>query len=288
MNGERWLRWLIVALVAAVGPVWVGTAHAQEPDREEKKEERKEEKEEKEEKPDAKRERAEVPEASEIMDKLDDLYRSDSSHAVMTMTVKKPRGTRTLKMESWSKGEEKMLVVIREPAREAGTATLRTEEGLWNYLPRADRLMRIPSGLLSESWMGSHFSNDDLMRETSYEDDYEGKVEAGEHDGEKVYRLTLTPKPDAPVVYSKLVFLVTRQNWVPLEAQYYDEGEVVRKMVFSKVEEIGGRKLPTVLTLYPEEADGEEMTRMTYEKLEYDVEVSDKTFSRRGLRRRAK
>lgn len=230
---------------------------------------------------------AELPSIDEVIEKLDTLYRSTSSHAVMKMEVKKPRGSRTLKLESWSKGEERMLIVIREPAREAGTATLRTPEGLWNYLPRADRLMRIPSGLLSDEWMGSHFSNDDLVRETSYDDDYDGSVEAAELDGRKTLKVTLTPKPDAPVVYSKLVFHVTRDDWVPLEQKFYDDGDVVRTMVFSNVETVDDRDLPMRMTLRPKE-EADEFTRIEYEELEFGVDVDDRLFSKRGLRRRAK
>jgi outer membrane lipoprotein-sorting protein len=228
-----------------------------------------------------------VPSASELIDRLDDLYRSESSHAVMEMQVKKPRNSRKLTMESWSKGDEHMLVVIQKPAREAGTATLRTPDGLWNYLPRADRLMRIPSGLLSDSWMGSHFSNDDLMRETSYEEDYEGSVEVGERDGEKVYELTLTPEEDAPVVYSKLVFYVTPEDQIPLETEYYDDGEVVRTMTYSDVEKVDGKKLPMTMRLTPADAD-DESTRVSYRELEFGVDIDDSLFSKRGLRRRAR
>jgi hypothetical protein len=112
-----------------------------------------------------------VPDVSRVMDYIDDLYRAQSSYSSMRMTVVRERGTRELELEAWSKGDDETLIVIRSPAREAGTATLRTEDGLWNYAPRADRLIRIPTGLLSDSWMGSHFTNDDLMRETSYLDD---------------------------------------------------------------------------------------------------------------------
>jgi outer membrane lipoprotein-sorting protein len=229
----------------------------------------------------------EKPSADEVVEKLDDLYRSDASRATMKMTVRKPRGTRTLTLENWSKGDEHALVVIRKPAREAGTATLRTPDGLWNYAPRADRLIRIPSGMLSDNWMGSHFTNDDLMRESSYDEDYKGTVEAGEREGQKIWRLILEPKPNAPVVYSKLVFEVTRRHWVPLRTEYYDEGEVIRTMTYSKVEKVDGKRIPMVMTLKPADAD-DEMTRVTYEELEFDIEIDDRMFSRRGLRRVAR
>lgn len=228
----------------------------------------------------------ELPEAEEVVEKLDTLYRSESSHAVMTMKVEKPRNSRELELESWSKGEERMLVVIRKPAREAGTATLRTPDGLWNYLPRADRLMRIPSGLLSDNWMGSHFSNEDLMREANYDEDYDATIDRAELEGEEVLEVTLTAASDAPVVYSKLVFYVSSEAWTPLEQEFYDDGEVVRRMEFSNVGKVGGKKIPKTMTLRP--SDSDEYTRVTYEELEFGVDLNDRLFSKRGLRRRAK
>jgi outer membrane lipoprotein-sorting protein len=225
-----------------------------------------------------------VPSLEDVVEHLDALYRSSSSHAVMTMTVVRDRGTRELTLESWSRGEEDALIVIRSPAREAGTATLRTEEGLWNYAPRADRLIRIPAGLLSESWMGSHFTNDDLMRETSYDDDYESELAWTTRDGARYLQVTMTPKPEAPVVYTKLVFLLTPEEWTPVLWEYWDEGEVVRTMRFEDVRSVGGRELPMRLIIQPAD-DPDERTEIHYDRLELDAPVDDDLFTRRGLRR---
>ncbi|HSR43180.1 MAG TPA: outer membrane lipoprotein-sorting protein, partial [Longimicrobiales bacterium] len=206
------------------------------------------------------------------------------SHAVMEMTVVRERGTRTLTLESWSRGEEDALIVIREPAREAGTATLRTEEGLWNYAPRADRLIRIPTGLLSESWMGSHFTNDDLIRETSYDEDYDASLSWTERDGSRWLQVTMTPKPDAPVVYTELRFLLTRDEWIPDRWEYFDEGELVRVMTYHDVETVSGRALPMRLVIRPTDAP-DEYTEVVYHQLELDVPVDAALFTRRGLRR---
>ena len=228
-----------------------------------------------------------VPSIDEVIEHLDELYRSSSSHAVMSMSVVRERGTRELTLESWSRGEDEALVVIREPAREAGTATLRTEEGLWNYAPRADRLIRIPTGLLSESWMGSHFTNDDLMRETSYDDDYESSLDYTTRDGTRYLRVTMTPRPDAPVVYSRIVFLLTPHEWVPVAQEFYDEGELVRSMRFEDVRTVAGRRIPMRMVLTPAD-EPDERTVMAYQVLELDVPVDDDLFSRRGLRRVAR
>lgn len=225
-----------------------------------------------------------LPSVKQVTDHLDEMYRSQSSHAVMTMTVVRERGTRDLTMEMWSKGQDDALVVIRSPAREAGTATLMTADGMWNYAPRADRLIRIPTGLLSESWMGSHFTNDDLMRETKYDEDYDSSLSWATRDGTRYLQVTLTPKPEAPVVYTKVLFLLTPDEWVPVREEYYDQGKLIRTMRFDEVHTVAGKKLPFHMVLQPENAPAER-TEVRYETLELDVPVSADLFTRRGLRR---
>jgi outer membrane lipoprotein-sorting protein len=226
----------------------------------------------------------EVPSLDEVIDHLDELYRSTSSHATMTMTVVRERGTRELTLESWSRGEDDALVVIRSPSREAGMATLMTDDGLWQYAPRADRLIRIPTGLLSESWMGSHFTNDDLMRETSYDDDYDSALSWTERDGERYLLVTMTPRPDAPVVYSRVLFLLTPEEWIPVAEEFYDEGELIRSLRFDDVRTVAGRRIPMRLVLQPVD-EPEQRTVITYDALELDVPVDPELFTRRGLRR---
>jgi outer membrane lipoprotein-sorting protein len=225
-----------------------------------------------------------LPSLDRVITHLDELYRSQSSHAIMTMTVVRARGTRELTLESWSRGEDEALVVIRGPAREAGTATLRTPEGLWSYGARADRLIRIPTGLLSESWMGSHLTNDDLMRETSYQDDYESELSWTSRDGTRYLQVTLTPKPDAPVVYTRLVFLLTPDDWIPVRWEFSDGDDIVRTIRYEDVQRVAGRPLPMRLVIQPADAPGEHTT-IEYRRLELDLPVDPELFTRRGLRR---
>lgn len=227
-----------------------------------------------------------LPTVKEVTDKLDSMYRSTSSHGTVEMTVVNARGTRTLTIEQWTLGEEKALMVIRAPSREAGSATLKIEEGLWNYAPRADRLIRIPSGLLSDAWMGSHFSNDDLMRETSYDRHFTSTLAWATHGGTRYLEVTMVPKPEAPVVWEKIVYRMSADEWLPVQSDFYDEGKVVRSMTFSDVKEMGGKRLPTVMTLRPQ-AEGE-YTRMVYKDIKFDIEVDESLFSQRGLRRVAR
>lgn len=230
----------------------------------------------------------ELPSVDEVNEHLDDLYRSESSKAEMTMTiVTERRGTRVLEMEAWTKGEDDALFVIRSPAREAGTATLRTEEGLWNYAPRADRLVRVPTGMLSDDWMGSHLTNDDLVQETGYRDDYDVELEWGEEEGERVLVANMTPKPQAPVVYTRVVYSLDAEHWTPRSAEFYDGDRLVRTMTFSDVREVEGRQVPHRMEVQPEDKPGESTT-LEYSALEFDLDVDDAIFTRRGLRRIAR
>ncbi len=229
-----------------------------------------------------------LPSVEEVNRHLDRLYRADSSQARIVMTVQtERRGTRTLEMDSWSRGEDQALFVIRSPAREAGTATLRTEEGLWNYAPRADRLVRIPTGMLSERWMGSHLTNDDLVRETGYEDDYDVELSWGETDGTRVLVATMTPHESAPVVYTRVVYELDAEHWTPRKAEFFDGDRKVRTMEFSDIREVDGRQIPHRMEVRPEDGSGE-FTRMEYRDLKFDIDVDASLFTRRGLRRVAR
>ncbi len=238
--------------------------------------------------PSAYADEADLPSVDEVNEHLDELYRSESSHAELTMTiVTERRGTRELQMEAWTKGEDNALFVIRSPAREAGTATLRTEEGLWNYAPRADRLVRVPTGMLSDDWMGSHFTNDDLVQETAYREDYDVELSWGEVDGERVLQARMTPKPEAPVVFTRIDYALDAEDWTPMRAEFYENDRLIRTMEFSDVREVQGRQVPHRMRVQPEDSPGESTT-LEYRELEFDLEVDDVIFTRRGLRRIAR
>lgn len=228
-----------------------------------------------------------LPTVQEVTQKLDDLYRSKSSKSMVTMEVLNDRGKRTLELEQWSRGKDESLIVIRSPAREAGTATLKNKEGLWNYAPRADRMIRVPSGMLSDAWMGSHMTNDDLVRESEYDEDFKTTVAWVKEGGKTYLKATMTPLPKAPVVWEKIEYFLDADDWFPIRADYFDRGKMMRRMEFKDVRDVGGRKVPFVMTLLPLNKPGEHTT-FKYSKLEFDVEIDSNLFSKQGLRRAAK
>lgn len=227
-----------------------------------------------------------VPSVKEVTKRLDDLYRASSSSGRMTMKIVTKHYSRTLEMEMWSKGTKYMLAVIRKPARSAGTATLKTKEGMWNYVVRADQLIRIPPGLLGDGWMGSHFTNDDVMRENTYEEEYDTVADWAELDGTKRLRLTMVPKENAPVPYRKLEFYLTADEYLPVQAVYWDAKKVVRNEYFRDIQEHNGRKFPSVIQVIPSDKP-DESTTVIYDTLKFNVPVDDGLFTPRGLRKAA-
>lgn len=228
-----------------------------------------------------------LPPTARVMERLNDLFRADSSEARLSMKIVTDRYRRDLVLESWTRGKKEALIVVREPAREAGTATLRSEEGLWSYAPRADRLVRIPNTLLSDNWMGSHFTNDDLMRKTDFTRDYDASLEWKDEGGKRLLQATLKPKPEAPVVWSSIVYLLEPQDYLPLRADYYDNDKTARTLTFSDPREVSGRRVPFTLQMTPADKPGES-TRIEYREVKFDVDLDPSLFTQRGLRRGAK
>lgn len=228
-----------------------------------------------------------LPPVKRVVDHVNDLYRADSSAARLTMKVVTARYRRELALQSWTRGKKDALVVVNGPAREAGTATLRTDDGLWSYAPRADRLVRIPSSLLSDDWMGSHFSNDDLMRETDFTEDYDTSLAWTEEGGRRLLAATLRPRPQAPVVWSQVVYVLEPEDFLPLRADYYDGGQIARTLRFSDPRKVNGRRVPFVLEMVPLHKPGES-TKIEYQELALGARVDPEHFTQRGLRRGAR
>ncbi len=222
----------------------------------------------------------------EILRKVDDMWRGKSSATIMNMHIKTENWERSLQMKGYSKGKDLTLVRIMKPKQEAGTGTLKVKENIWNYLPKTRRVMKIPSSMMMGSWMGSHLTNDDLVRESRLEDDYDFDLAEKESDGVPVYHVTLTPKPDAPVVWGKIVLEVNRDTLIPTWQEYFDEdGKLVRRASFEDVQKIGDRMVPMTFRMVPMDAE-DEFTVISYEKLMFDIELDDSFFSIQNLKRR--
>ncbi len=222
----------------------------------------------------------------EIIDRVDELYRGESSHGTSTMEVVTENWTRQMTMELWSLGNDYSLVRIQAPAREAGTATLKADRDIYNYLPKVDRTIKIPTSMMGGSWMGSHFTNDDLVQESRLVDDYDITLSfSGDRNGEVVWEFTLVPKAEAAVVWGQIDYRVRQADYMPLAVSYYDEdGALARSMDFSDFATGGRRTIPRVMMMTPADKP-DEYTSMRYDDLEFDVDLDASFFSLRTLQR---
>jgi hypothetical protein len=223
----------------------------------------------------------------EIIDRVDRILRGDSSHGLATMEVVTEHWQRSLTMEMWSLGTEFSLVRITAPAKEAGTATLKAEDDIWNYLPKVDRTIKIPASMMMGSWMGSHFTNGDLVKESRLVEDYDIELGfEGEREGVAVWEFVLVPRPEAPVVWGRLEYRVRKADMMPLWARYYDEdGNLVRRLNFSDFRNMGGRLVPAAMDMYPQDKAGEK-TSFRYRELDFGIDVDRSFFSLQMLKRR--
>ena len=224
--------------------------------------------------------------AREIVDQVDRLLRGESSIGAVTMKISTVNWQRTLSLQIWSLGTENALIRVNKPEKEAGTATLKVGNNIWHYLPKVNRTIKIPTSMMMASWMGSHFTNDDLVKDSRLIRDYFIAISfEGERNGAQVYEFTLTPKPEAAVVWGKVVLEVRQADLMPTWQQFYDEeGKLVREITLSDYKTMGGRLVPTQMVVRPMDKPGEQ-TMITYDALTFDVAISDDTFSLRNLER---
>lgn len=225
--------------------------------------------------------------ANELIRHIDSLWRGETSQSTMSMTVKTRRYERAMTMDAWSRGKDYSLVVIREPVKDRGIATLKVEDNIWNYLPKINRVTKVPSSMMSGSWMGSHFTNDDLVKDSTFEDDYTSKITfQGMRDGRAIYELTSVPKPNAAVVWGKVVMLVEQKSLAPFRNAYYDEeGTLVRTMTLDQFKPVNGRVIPMRMSLQPEDKPGES-TVIVYDDITFGVPLEPAFFSLQTLKQR--
>jgi outer membrane lipoprotein-sorting protein len=221
--------------------------------------------------------------AEQLVRQIETQYMGESSEGRTEMTIKTSDWQRKLVMKIWSEGRDKFLTRILSPAKERGICTLKVENNIWNYLPRIDRMIKIPSSLMGDSWMGSHLTNDDLVKENKIDKLYDLEIVASS--SEEII-ISGIPRKDAAVVWGKILYVVDPEKRTPLYVEYFDEENVkVRRIEFSEVTKIGDRWIPKTMTVKPLEKP-EEFTRMRYLDLDFNVKLPDRLFTLKSLRNR--
>jgi len=227
--------------------------------------------------------------AREIVDRVSRLFVSQSTIATMEMQITKRGRQRKISMDFWSLDESDILLRIRSPQEDAGTAILKEGNNIWYYLPKANRTVRLRPSMMMTSWMGSNFTLNDLVKQSRLTNDYVVTTSfEGQRDGVAVSEYTLTPKPAAVVVWGKITLEVRKSDRMPVWQRYFDEdGNLVRVLTFSVYKTVSGRLIPTQLTMQSEGKGGKktvDQTTVTYEKIIFNRPISKVIFSPRNLK----
>jgi len=223
--------------------------------------------------------------ATDIVRKSDEKMHGISGYSEMTMQIVRAAWTRTMSMKSWSKGSDYSLVLVTAPAQDRGSSSLKRGREMWNWVPRIERIIKIAPSMLGQSWMGSDFTNDDLINESSIVVDYTHKIVGEEvYDGVETWMIEAVPKPDAPVVWGKLIIWISKQEYNQRKVEFFDEfDELINTMSTFDVQELGGRKLPIRQEMQPADKP-DQKTVIILHTATFDFDISDSFFSQQNMK----
>jgi len=226
----------------------------------------------------------EEPDAGQIVQAAIDHWRGLSSYTEMTMVIHRPDWERSMTMRAWTKGDDKSLVRVVEPSKDRGNGTLTDDNDMWTFSPKVNRVIKIPSSMMGQSWMGSDFSNKDVARADDIVDQYDHEMLSVDAvDGITVYRIEAIPHEDAAVVWGREV-LAIREDYVVLEHAFFDQdGELVKSLHTLDIGEMGGRTIATRQRMSKVDTP-EEWTEITVNDVEYELELKDSLFTLSNLR----
>jgi outer membrane lipoprotein-sorting protein len=225
--------------------------------------------------------------ATEIIRKADDKWTGEqSSESQMTMTIIRPDWERTISFKNWSKGKDMAMTLITEPARERGQAFLKRDNDMWNYMPTIERMIKLPPSMLADGWMGSDYTNDDILNESSIIKDYTHRIVKSETlNGHSCWVIELIPHEDAPVVWGKILMWISKDEYIQLKSEYYDEDDyLIKTELASELKRMDGRLIPTRIEIIPAEKPNQK-TVVVMNSIRFNIPIEDSFFSQQNMRR---
>ncbi len=225
--------------------------------------------------------------ARDIVEKSNNLFLGKSSISTMKMSVKRPEWTRTYTMQSWSLGNDYYIIYITAPARDKGQIFMKRKNDMWNWMPSINRMIKIPPSMMMQSWMGSDFSNDDVVRANSIVEDYTHKVLGEEEiDGQTCYKIELMPLDNAPVVWGKVIMWIHKEKYFQLRTEYYDDYmDLINIAKGSEIQVMDGKEIPTLLSISPVDKP-HHITELKISFQDFDIPIiTESFFSQQNMKR---
>ncbi len=216
----------------------------------------------------------------EIIKIADNRLRGNSSYSEITITIVRPKWEKKMSVKSWSRGTDYSVSLVTSPAKEKGSVFLKRKKEAWNYLPTIERTIKLPPSMMTQNWMGTDFTNDDLIKQSSMVVDYNHKIIGTEIiENLNCWKLELIPTEEASVVWGKLIVWIDKKDFMQLKTEFYDEDlEIVNKMVGSNIKVFNNKKLPSILEYYPLDEEGNK-TVIEYNIWDFNVSIPENYFS---------
>lgn len=218
--------------------------------------------------------------AKEIVQKADEKIRGTTSQVELTIKTIRPNWTRSMNVKAWMKGSDYSMILIQSPAKDKGITFLKRKKEVWNWMPSLERTIKLPPSMMSQSWMGTDFTNDDLVKESSVVQDYNHSF-AGDTtiDNRACYIIQMIPKPEAAVVWGKLMVCIDKKDYLQLHSRFYDEeGKLINTMNAYDVKTMDNRLIPTRFEMIPADKKNQK-TEMLYRSIKYNRPIEDVFFT---------
>ncbi len=227
-----------------------------------------------------------IQDPKEIVRKSDEKLRGNSSKGELKMTIIRPKWTREITIKSWSKGDDFALMYVTSPARDRGVVFLKREKEIWNWQPSIERMIKLPPSMMMQSWMGSDFKNDDIVKQSSIVDDFTHQLTGSEIiESRDCYIIEMIPKEEAAVVWGKVISWIDKEEFMQLKHEFYDEdGYLIHTMYGKGVKNLGGKLLPSILEVIPADEEGNK-TVVEHLSLNFDIPIDNDFFSVQNAKR---
>ena len=221
-----------------------------------------------------------------IIKQADEKFRGSSSMGELTMIIERQTWSREVTMKSWTLGNDFSLIFITAPAKEKGQVFLKRQKEMWNWVPTIERMIKIPPSMMMQSWMGSDFTNDDLVRESSLAEDYRHKLLREEvQQGLNCYVIELIPHEESSVIWGKIIMWISKSDLLWLKAEYYDEdNELVNTEILSDIKQMDDRKMPTRLEMIPADEKGNK-TILIFKTIDFNIKIDQSFFSQQNMKK---
>jgi len=225
--------------------------------------------------------------ATEIIKKADEKWNGEkSSESYMVMTIVRPTWERTIEFKNWTKGKDNALTLITAPAKEKGQAFLKVGTEMWNWMPSIGRMVKLPPSMMADGWMGSDYTNDDILKESSIVVDFDHKIVGSKTiDGLDCWKIELIPHEDAAVVWGKIIKWISKDEYIQMKSEYFDEDEYLIKTEFaSDVKIMDGRKIPGKIEIVPADKKNQK-TVVLINTMKFNIPIDDSFFSQQNMKK---